>query len=440
MDITSFLGRLHPLIVHLPIGFLIIAFLIDFFFKGAKRKSLKPAVMFILILGFLSSVVAALLGWLLSWEGGYEADVLQTHKILGIITAIATLVSLWSRFVDKDKIYAGSAITIIALISFTGHYGGVLTHGATYLTEPFMSAEAEEEQTGSLPTDSIKIYEHLVAPIFEAKCYSCHNDEKMKGGLNLTSLEHLAEGGDTGHYLFNKVWDNEIFQRVILPKSDVKLMPPKGETLTYQEIALLKYWIETAKGEELVLTADNISNEIQFILLDKYNTDLTPRPMYEKIKVAKTTPEEIQAIRNAGWNPKPLSEDNHLLEITALSPKIRPSLEKLAELGIQDRIYKLNLNNYQISDDELAVIAQCKNLLYLNLANNQITDAQLKHITGLANLEVLNIYQNEITDQALSLFTKMPLLKKVYAWQTNITKEKAAEIASNSQLTINTGF
>ncbi|MGY6650067.1 DUF2231 domain-containing protein [Wenyingzhuangia sp. IMCC45574] len=441
MDIISFLGRLHPLIVHLPIGFLLIAFLIDLFFKGKKRKSLKSGVLFILVLGFLSSVGASVLGWLLSWEGGYESDVLQLHKIFGIITAVFALVALWSRFFDKDKVYATSALVIITLISLTGHYGGVLTHGATYLTEPLMSPQEENDEESSLASsDSIKLYEHLITPIFEEKCYSCHNDGKMKGGLNLTSLAHLAEGGDSGHYLFTKTWDNEIFQRVILPKSDVKLMPPKGERLTYQEMALLKYWIETAKGEELVLSADNTSDEIQFVLLDQYNLDLTPKPLYEKIKVTKISDENYQDLRQAGWNPKMLSEENHLIEMTPISPKKRPSFQTIIDLGIQDNIYKFNLNNFNVTEEELGVIAQCNHLMYLNLANNNIDDSHLKKISNLTHLEILNIHRNAITDETLALLSKMPLLKKVYAWQTQITKEKAAEVASKTKLTINTGI
>jgi len=36
----------------------------------------------------------------------------------------------------------------------------------------------------------------LLRPIFEQKCYDCHNPEKDMGGLNMMSYEKLMAGGE----------------------------------------------------------------------------------------------------------------------------------------------------------------------------------------------------------------------------------------------------
>ena len=58
----QFLGRLHILVLHLPIGFLVLAFLMEL---AARRTApaLRPAVGFTLRWGMASAVLAAGLGY-----------------------------------------------------------------------------------------------------------------------------------------------------------------------------------------------------------------------------------------------------------------------------------------------------------------------------------------------------------------------------------------
>lgn len=57
--IINFLGHLHPVFVHLPIGFLVLAYLVQYL---AKSHAGKPLLMdFILFAGVFSSIAAAFL-------------------------------------------------------------------------------------------------------------------------------------------------------------------------------------------------------------------------------------------------------------------------------------------------------------------------------------------------------------------------------------------
>jgi uncharacterized membrane protein len=65
-EFLLFLGRFHPLFVHLPIGFLIIAFLLECFSRLQRFSEVRHATSLVLLLGTLSAVAAAILGYFLS--------------------------------------------------------------------------------------------------------------------------------------------------------------------------------------------------------------------------------------------------------------------------------------------------------------------------------------------------------------------------------------
>jgi uncharacterized membrane protein len=82
-DILTFSGRMHPLIVHLPIGFLLLAMVFDGVSYLKKYENLNNAVPFALLLGFLSAVIACVLGYILSLSGEYDLQTLNHHKVSG---------------------------------------------------------------------------------------------------------------------------------------------------------------------------------------------------------------------------------------------------------------------------------------------------------------------------------------------------------------------
>ena len=61
-----FVGRLHPLAVHLPIGFLLLAVTLEGGALWRPLRRLRHAVPFVLVLGAASAVIAVLAGYLLA--------------------------------------------------------------------------------------------------------------------------------------------------------------------------------------------------------------------------------------------------------------------------------------------------------------------------------------------------------------------------------------
>src|SRR5690606_4096379 len=88
---TLFLGRWHPLFVHLPIGMLIMAFFLALLNQKKAGSPLAPAVAVTLLFGAASAVLASVSGYLLSLGGGYDTKTLSLHQWLGISVAITSI-------------------------------------------------------------------------------------------------------------------------------------------------------------------------------------------------------------------------------------------------------------------------------------------------------------------------------------------------------------
>ncbi len=135
--IINFLGHLHPVFVHLPIGFLALAYVIQYFFKSSTEKS--RLIDFVLVAGILSSLLAAFFGWMLSLSGGYEENLLDWHRYTAIAVCIVSIALLGYKRYKKEEYstpyyHGGFHLMMLALL-LAGYFGGEMTHGEGYLLE-----------------------------------------------------------------------------------------------------------------------------------------------------------------------------------------------------------------------------------------------------------------------------------------------------------------
>src|SRR5688500_1769767 len=75
------------------------------------------------------------------------------------------------------------------------------------------------------------------------RCVSCHGPEKQKGGLRLDSRKGLLAGGDSGAAIVLSNATASLLYSNVAGLNPESVMPPKGERLTTNEIALLTGWI-----------------------------------------------------------------------------------------------------------------------------------------------------------------------------------------------------
>ena len=117
------MGKLHPLIVHLPIGILLLNVVFVFLSKTKRYQGLSVAIPLTLLLGALSAVAACVTGWFLSQNGGYTEGVLSNHKWLGIgVAAVSVLLCGFKKYQYNMWVW----LAIVGGVSATGHLGGTL--------------------------------------------------------------------------------------------------------------------------------------------------------------------------------------------------------------------------------------------------------------------------------------------------------------------------
>jgi uncharacterized membrane protein len=425
-------GRLHPMLLHLPIGFYVLFVLL--ILAGQQRKAFRKSGKMIIQITAFFIALTALAGILLSREGGYDEQLLNRHLILGTIMSMVTM--LLSQFSGKYlqhryyQIY--SAIGLIVLI-LTGHFGAVLTHGENYIFEP-VTPKAE------IPKDST-IFAMAVRPVLQAKCGSCHNASKKKGDLILISREGILKGGENGAVLVaNRAHESEIIKRVWLPLDHDDHMPPAGKAqLTDNEILLLRLWISAGANFETrynLLNQDslqNITNQIAAQYAERSSERKYPFRFIPEESISKlNTP--FRTVKQISTNEPALSANFFLAQY--YEPKSLAELSSVAE-----NIIELNLAGMPIGDEAINDILTLNNLERLSLNNTKITDKTLERLVKLEKLTVLRLAGTAVTVNGMRLLTKSKSIKEVYGWNTKTSEKDWASLNQQSgNITWNTGY
>ena len=252
----QFLGRLHPLLVHFPIGLLCIALLFELIDWKHKSTVLRDGTRIITWISAGSAVIAVAFGLLLASSEDSSGTNLEIHRWAGIATMVLSLVTAFVLRSGNRSLFRGLLLTTVFGVSFAGHYGAMLTHGEDYLSsvlpgnktvEPEGETEADFVLTnnGALSAEQIQNLNVEVRTILAHNCYSCHSETKMKGDLRLDSKEAIMKGGENGVVVVpNHPDKSELIRRISLPKGDKDAMPTKGKRLTEKEVKLLEFWIE----------------------------------------------------------------------------------------------------------------------------------------------------------------------------------------------------
>jgi hypothetical protein len=296
-------------------------------------------------------------------------------------------------------------------------------------------------------------------PILEEKCIACHGPKKSKGKLRMDSYAALLKGGSDGAdtVIPSKPADSLMVKRTALPVDDDDHMPPKDEKqLSKDEIALLKWWVETGASETATLASLKKTPEIDAALTAfaaaphaKGAAGETASKGTEKPKAKPLTPEEKKTVaavtaKMTALNASlmPLALDTELLRFSCVNGADKIGDKELALLEPAAAwIVWVDLGKTKITDAGLASIAKMKNLEKLHLEKTAITDAGLATLAGLPHLEYLNLYGTKVTDAGIAKLASDKGLKKLFVWETAVTHEGAKKLeASVPGLVVNVGL
>ena len=436
MEAIFFLGRFHPLLVHLPIGFLILAILIESYCSIFKIKINHRVVNFTWFIAFFSSVLTTILGLLVAETGHYIDENLFMHKIFGLSLTAISFISWFLRLSIFSNLFSSSLKTlsntiIIVLLTLTGHYGGNLTHGETYLVdyapENIKELVVKKNKYVELEIDSVKVYDDLIQPIFNQKCVSCHNKEISRGNLNMDSYSNLLKGGSSGIPI-NKSDPRKslLIRRITMPTSELKYMPPDGEPVSFDEIKTLIWWINNLDKSNENLVSLKVEDDIKESLEMLYSLNFTEKQWFEKISTDKLDESLVQNIDKRVFQIKFISDDKKFLSVKYLQRNVSVSdIEKLEKVSKYIAYFTAKSSN--ISNELIKRISNFENLVKLEIQENNIDDESIKILQSLKNLEILNIHNTKITNKSIEILKKFKNLKRAYVWGTSISRSEIDE-------------
>jgi uncharacterized membrane protein len=469
IDLAPFVGRFHPLLVHFPIGILLLAVAMQLVaLVAARRRRIgvplisDRAIAFVLVCGAASAVAAATTGYLLGGSGDYAGDTFTLHETLGIGVAIVSCVTalvavlrvhgrdgerrvFWrdafSRSAFWRGIYAATLAVVFVMLTWTGHLGATLTHGEGYLTEhapapvrtmlAWLGVDVGTAASAAAPSaEEALVFASLVEPVLRERCVQCHGAAKTEGELRLDGPDGLRKGGKSGPlFVAGQAAKSEIVRRIWLPASHKDVMPPRGQrSLTPAEASLIRWWIDRgAKFDQKVLEAE-AEAEIPPDVRPAVEAIVGPIPIdlggptLPKVKVTSADQAALAKVRATGVSIVPLSADTPFVHVHCTNVRATFGDAQLAALEpIAPQILWLDVSGTQITDAGLAVVERFPHLTRLHLNGTAITDAGVAHLARLSHLEYLNLYGTKMTDAGLATLAGLANLRALYVWQTGVT-------------------
>jgi mono/diheme cytochrome c family protein len=302
----EWIGHFHPVLVHLPIGILLIAVVLQWLLGRTPHPLLHKTFLLVLFLGVLSAALSCLTGYLLSLSGDYDDALVHQHMYLAFALTVISLLWLWrgrklsflvptgsepsavgqpsagasnanatasnanatassanaaapSTNAAAPSAKAGSATStgrvpwfdrglslgVLLLIMITGHLGGTLTHGEGYLT-PHWGDDSGASAPLLKPIADVNntvVYTGMVQPILHDYCYRCHGPSTQKGAFRMDTPELLMKGGKHGKTIIpNNASASELIKRILLPLEDEHHMAPKEKPQLTKEQIKLLSW------------------------------------------------------------------------------------------------------------------------------------------------------------------------------------------------------
>lgn len=455
-DMAKFIGRFHPVLLHLPIGMLLLVLALETGRLFSKRKpgsSTQVAMFF----AAASAVVAVLLGFVLyySMPGDYGTELAERHLNGGIIFACGTVaafvVKVWVDVAQGRGAWFFWLLLVASsgVMGYASHDGASLTHGEDYLTKyapnevrKLIGLPVKEEKEGDAkgggklavaakPPEEQVVYTDIIVPILDQKCYSCHNAEKQKGKYRMDEYDLLVKGGKEGDGIVaGKADDSNIIIRIDLPEDDDEHMPPEGKKdLAPHEVVLVKWWIDKGASKDAKLAdleaPDAVKEALgkvvppEVLAAQKAAAESAIKESAEKRESVKVEVERLRKEFPAALNFE--SQSSSGVTFTAVSMRKEFGDDDLAKLApVLPALVSLDLSSCTITDEGAKLLASAGELRSLRLSETSLTDAGLDALTKLPKLESLNLYGTQVTNQGILKLAALTNLKKLYLWQTKV--------------------
>jgi hypothetical protein len=173
-------------------------------------------------------------------------------------------------------------------------------------------------------------YEDHIRPLFENACFNCHNPDKQKGDLDLTTYSSAMRGGsggkiaEPGEGADSKIYG--VITHTMKPK-----MPPKGDKLARKDADLIRAWIDGGLLESKSGKAKKSKRPV--FVLNSNSSAVKPEgppPMPQHVLlepvVISARPSSVADLASSPWAP--------LLAITGQRQVVLYNTDNLEMVGV----------------------------------------------------------------------------------------------------------
>jgi uncharacterized membrane protein len=142
-DAVLFVGRFHPILLHLPVGALIILLILEIAsLRECIEEQWSGATLFISLINAASSVVAVVAGLMLSREG-FEGGDYKLHTFFGVIIGFGAIIAAFCRLSamtigeGKGLLETNRFVLLVTFVAMSvgAHFGANMVHTDKYLTQ-----------------------------------------------------------------------------------------------------------------------------------------------------------------------------------------------------------------------------------------------------------------------------------------------------------------
>jgi len=426
----QFIGRFHPLAVHLPIALVLLVPIVELAGRSSRLSYLRLSTSFLLGLATLTATAAAILGWCLECSGGYSGPLVTQHMWGGILLTFTCWLCWMLRagLGQPETLFRIPLAIAVVLVAWTGYRGGQLSLGADHLTEHMPAGlrhvlGVTPNGTVLSKADPNTFYGARVQPIFAARCVGCHGPDKHKANLRLDTYQGVMRGGKDGPAVqAGNTQGSDLFRRVTLPANHDDFMPKGGKkALSSDEVKLIELWI--AAGASETLAKDEIKNapadSVAPVVAEVTFQEIDPAAVTKgRAGIAPAVAQLQKRFPNILDYESRGSAD---LRLNASILGTRFGDKDLADFApVAEHITEADFSRTGVTDQSASTIAAMKRLRILRLTNTGISDATLVRLGAMDQLESLNLFGTNVTPAALPAISRLPKLARLYAGQTSI--------------------
>lgn len=447
---VDFLGGLHPVFLHLPIGGLMVVYLMEMVnvlsFGRYRADTLIP-----LLFSLATCLPALWFGYALYLSGGYSGELIERHKLEALLfcalLVVCVLFKLALYRIPGRRIFLHSGYWVsllgsLGLMTLAGHHGGLITHGDPMDKWPSKVLVQREAAAEALRGDPV-IYEHVIQPILEERCTYCHDAEKQEGGLRLDSYLAILQGGENGPGLLaGDIEKSAMVSRMLLPSADEKHMPPMDKPQpTAGEIELVQWWIGQGAPEVKKKSELAVPDEIGAALADlvspaerKAREEALRAEKVEAQRLLLSTRERLQPMLDAFNTKFPgslgyVSSERADLNFTAVSHASTFGPDELESLlPFADVLVSVDLSRTSIGDEAADVLGQLTALQVLNVSQTGVGDAFIAGLGSLQELELLNVYGTRVGPGSEASLLQLPELRTLFIGDSHFSAEQTVSL------------